>query len=89
MSITPSRKSEIIREYKKTENDTGSTEVQCAIITQRIKNLTEHFKQNKKDFHSKRGLIAMVERRKKLTKYLKRVNPNAYLNLIKNLGLRK
>jgi small subunit ribosomal protein S15 len=89
MSITQEAKQELIKEYANTEGDTGSPEVQCAILTHRILNLTEHFKSNHKDHHSRRGLLIMVNRRRKLLEYLKRESQGRYEALIKRLGLRK
>lgn len=89
MSITASKKQELIHEYKILEGDTGSPEVQCAILTERIVNLTEHFKTNAKDHHSRRGLLMLVSRRRSLLDYLKRKNQARYETLIKRLGLRK
>ncbi len=79
----------IIKEYQTTESDTGSTNVQVALLTARIKHLTEHFKTHKKDHHSRRGLLRLVSQRKKLLAYLKNSNVNAYSDLISRLGLRK
>ena len=89
MSITAERKNELIQEYATKEGDTGSAEVQCAILTERINNLTAHLKENKKDFHSRRGLLMMVGRRRRLLDYLKQEEVNRYQGLIKRLGLRK
>jgi small subunit ribosomal protein S15 len=89
MSITAERKQELIKEFATVEGDTGSAEVQCAILTERIRNLTEHFKINKKDVHSRRGLLIMVGRRKRLLEYLKNKDFNRYQTLIGKLGLRK
>lgn len=89
MSITAQKKQELIKDFAQGEGDTGSVEVQCAILTERINNLTEHFKTNKKDVHSRRGLLKMVSKRKKLLSYLSQVNEERYKNLIKRLGLRK
>ena len=82
-------KKEIIKEYGKKDTNTGSTEVQVALLTKRINELSEHFKENKKDHHSRRGLLGMVNNRKKLLKYLKGKDESEYLSLIKKLGLRK
>ena len=79
----------IIKEYQTTESDTGSTNVQVALLTARIKHLTEHFKTHKKDHHSRRGLLRLVSQRKKLLAYLKSINVNTYSDLINRLGLRK
>jgi len=89
MSITTERKTELIGEYKQTENDTGSPEVQVAILTSRILTLTDHFKEHKKDNHSRRGLLKMVSRRRRLLDYLKREDQSRYEALIKRLGLRR
>ncbi|KJV68764.1 30S ribosomal protein S15 [Candidatus Neoehrlichia procyonis] len=89
MSITSKKKSELIAEYRVTENDTGSSYVQCALLSERIRNLTEHLKIHKKDFHCRRGLIVLVCKRRKELRYLKKKYGNeAYLNLIKKLGIR-
>lgn len=89
MSITQERKQELIKEYATLKGDTGSPEVQCAVLSERISNLTEHFKTNKKDHHSRRGLLILVGRRRRLLDYLKRKDQNRYADLIKRLGLRK
>ena len=89
MSITLQRKEELIREYATGESDTGSPEVQVAILSERIRNLTEHLKEHKKDFHSRRGLLTMVGRRRRLLDYLKRRNVARYGTLIERLGLRR
>lgn len=88
MSITPERKSALINEYATKPGDTGSPEVQVAILTDRIKTLTEHFKTNKKDNHSRRGLLAMVAKRRRLLAYLKKKDEGRYKTLIEKLGLR-
>ena len=89
MSITDERKAELIKEYATKEGDTGSPEVQVAIITERILNLTDHFKTHKKDFHSRRGLLVMVGQRRRLLDYVKRKKVARYEELIKRLGLRR
>ncbi|MCH8188035.1 MAG: 30S ribosomal protein S15 [Proteobacteria bacterium] len=89
MSITADRKSELIKEYATNSSDTGSPEVQVAILTERIVNLTGHFKDHKKDLHSRRGLLMMVNRRRRLLDYLKSIDAPRYVGLIKRLGLRK
>ena len=89
MSMSKERKAEIIKEFQKSKNDVGSTEVQVALLTEEINNLTEHFKTHIHDFHSKRGLQKMVGRRKKLLNYLKETDVVAYRELIKRLNLRK
>ena len=88
MSITPERKQELIREFQRDPSDTGSPEVQVAILTERIRNLTEHFQTHKKDHHSRRGLINLVNQRRKLLTYLKRKDQERYSALIARLGLR-
>ncbi len=89
MSVSPETKSEVIKNNARNEKDTGSPEVQIAILTSRITTLTEHFKIHKKDNHSRRGLIGMVNRRRKLLDYLKRKNVEVYTSLIAKLGIRK
>ena len=89
MSITDERKSELITEYSTKEGDTGSPEVQVAIISERIINLTDHLKTHKKDFHSRRGLLVMVGQRRRLLDYVKRKKVSRYEDLIKRLGLRR
>lgn len=90
MSIEKTKKKQLVAEHKSSDKDNGgSVEAQVAVLTERIKNLTEHVKINKKDNHSKRGLLLMVNRRKKLLKYIKAKNPEDYEALIKKLGLRK
>jgi len=89
MSITAERKAEVIKEYAQGTNDTGSPEVQVAILTERISNLTEHLKEHKKDFHSERGLLIMVGQRRRLLDYLKRKDKSRYEALIKSLKLRR
>ena len=89
MSITPERKAALITEYATKPGDTGSPEVQVAILTHRIVNLTEHFKTNKKDNHSRRGLLAMVTQRRRLLDYVKKKDEARYQDLIKKLGLRR
>ncbi len=89
MSITPEEKQEVIREFATREGDTGSPEVQVAILTRRIANLTEHFKTHKKDNHSRRGLLKLVAQRRKLLDYLKGKDEERYRNLIARLGLRR
>ena len=88
MSINKEIKTNIINEFSKNEKDTGSASVQIAVISERIKNLTEHFKTHKKDNHSKRGLVALVNKRKKLLNYLSKKNNSEYLELIKKLNIR-
>jgi small subunit ribosomal protein S15 len=89
MSITAERKQELIKEYATTAGDTGSPEVQVAILSERIKNLTEHLKDHKKDHHSRRGLLIMVGHRRRLLDYVKNVDNGRYEQLIERLGLRR
>ncbi|MCR2833141.1 30S ribosomal protein S15 [Parerythrobacter lacustris] len=89
MSVAPEVKTQIIQDNARQSNDTGSPEVQVAILTQRIRNLTEHFKDHHKDNHSRRGLLAMVNKRRSLLAYLKRKDLERYNALIAKLGLRK
>jgi small subunit ribosomal protein S15 len=89
MSITAEKKQEVIEEYATAKGDTGSPEVQVAILTNRINTLSEHMQVNKKDFHSRRGLLAMVARRRKLLDYLKSNDEGRYTDLIKRLGVRR
>ena len=89
MSITAERKTELIQEYATHEGDTGSPEVQVAVLTERIVNLTDHLKTHKKDFHSRRGLLIMVGQRRRLLDYVKGKGQNRYEGLIKRLGLRR
>lgn len=89
MTITADEKARVIEEYKTHDGDTGSPEVQVAILTSRIKNLTEHFKEHQQDFHGKRGLLMLVGQRKRLLDYLRKKDIERYRALIKRLGLRK
>lgn len=89
MSITAERKAQLIKDFAIKDGDTGSVEVQVAVLTERINNLTEHFKINKKDHHSRRGLLIMVGRRRRLLDYLKKNSNDSYAATIKKLGLRK
>lgn len=89
MSIEAGRKAELIEEYATTKGDTGSPEVQIAILTERINNLSDHMKGNKKDFGSRRGLLAMVAKRRKLLDYLKEKDEGRYKAIIKALGIRR
>jgi len=89
MSITAEKKQELIKKFALHENDTGSPEVQIAILTERIRNLTEHIKANKKDLHSRRGLIRMVNKRRKLLNYLKRESEERYRKIIEALNIRE
>lgn len=88
MTLTSVQKTQIVADYQCAANDTGSPEVQVSLMTSRIKYLTEHFKSHPKDFHSRLGLQALVNKRRKLLKYLKRVSQSRYMSLIKKLGLR-
>jgi small subunit ribosomal protein S15 len=88
MSLTSAQKAEIVNDFKRADTDTGSPEVQVSLITGRIKYLTDHFKINKKDFHSRRGLQELVNKRRKLLKYLKKSSQERYATLIQRLGLR-
>jgi small subunit ribosomal protein S15 len=87
--MEPSAKSKIVNEYQRGASDTGSPEVQVALLSARISSLTEHFKSHVKDHHSRRGLLRMVSRRRKLLDYLKRTNVERYKTVIERLGLRK
>jgi len=89
MSVTTSRKAEVIQEFAKKAGDTGSPEVQVAILSERITNLTEHFKTHAKDNHSRRGLLKMVSQRRTLLDYLRRTNESSYKSLIEKLGIRR
>ena len=89
MSITAERKQELIGEFAATPGDTGSPEVQVAILTERIRNLTDHLKTHKKDFHSRRGLLIMVGQRRRLLDYTKKKSQDRYESLIKRLELRR
>ena len=89
MAIGPVQKQEIIKHFQKKELDTGSSEVQVALLTYRIKDLTEHFKKYKKDKHGRRGLVNLVNKRRKLLSYIKAKDQNSYTKLIGELGLRK
>lgn len=89
MSITAARKAELVTDYATAPADTGSPEVQVAILSERIRNLTEHLKEHRKDSHSRRGLLMMVGRRRRLLDYLKRKDPSRYAALIGRLGLRR
>ena len=89
MSITAERKQEVIKEYGVVVGDTGSPEVQVAILSERIRNLTDHLQTHGKDFHSRRGLLVMVGQRRRLLDYLKRRQPVRYQELVKRLGLRR
>ncbi len=89
MSITPERKNEVVKEHARKKGDTGSPEVQVAILTDRIVTLTDHFKAHHKDNHSRRGLLMMVNKRRSLLDYLKKKDESRYQDLIAKLGLRK
>lgn len=89
MSITTAQKAQTITDYQRSKGDTGSPEVQVALMTARINHLTEHFKEHNKDHHSRRGLLRLVSRRRKLLDYLKSKNEDAYRSLIQRLELRK
>ena len=89
MSINADKKKEIIKDFATIEGDTGSPEVQVAVLTERIKNLTEHFKDHKKDNHSRQGLLKLVNQRRKILDYIKSKNETRYEDLIARLGLRR
>ena len=89
MALLKQEKEQVVNHFKRSELDTGSSEVQIALLTVRIKQLTEHFKINKKDNHGRRGLVRMVNRRRKLLDYLKRVENDRYVKIISELGIRK
>ncbi len=89
MSLVPETKKKLVKDFATSKNDTGSPEVQIALLTERINQLSKHFETHKKDHHSRRGLLIMVGRRKRLLEYIKGVNAERYTTLIKKLGLRK
>lgn len=89
MAITKERKQELIGDYRRADNDTGSPEIQVAILTTRIGELTQHLQTHKKDYASRRGLLMMVSRRRRLLDYLKKVSPQRYLDIIRRLDIRK
>ena len=89
MPLTKEKNTELINKYSKTDKDSGSTNVQVAILTERIKQLTEHLKNNKKDESTRRGLLKLVGKRKSLLLYLKNKNEKGYMSLIKDLGIRR
>ncbi len=89
MPLASEVKTTIVADYRRHEKDSGSPDVQVAILTHRIKLLTEHFKANKKDHHSRRGLLGMVARRRRLLDYVKRKDPSRYQQLIQSLGIRR
>ena len=88
-TYTPEKKKEVIEKYKQHDGDTGSPEVQIALLTERINSLTEHFKSHVKDFHSRRGLLKLVSQRRKLLDYLRRTDADKYRSVIERLSLRK
>ena len=89
MALTVEQKAQIVKDFQRKEGDTGSSEVQVALLTFRINDLTPHFKANPKDHHSRRGLLKMVSQRRRLLSYLRRTQPDTYRTLITRLGLRK
>jgi small subunit ribosomal protein S15 len=89
MSLTKERKQNLIGGFRRAESDTGSPEVQIALLTERINSLTEHLRSRRKDYASRRGLLMMVSRRRRLLDYLKRIDPQRYLDMLKRLELRK
>jgi small subunit ribosomal protein S15 len=89
MSITKERKKTLITDFRQADTDTGSPEVQIALLTSRVAELTEHLKTHQRDYSSRRGLLAMVSRRRRLLDYLKRIDPQRYLNVIRRLDIRK
>ena len=89
MTITKERKQELIKEHQTGDGDTGSPEVQIALLTTRINSLTEHMREHKKDYACRRGLLGLVSRRRRLLDYLRRVDPQRYLDIIGRLGIRK
>ena len=89
MSITKERKKELITEHRRSETDTGSPEVQISVLTTRINALTEHMRGHKKDYASRRGLLSLVSRRRRLLDYLKKIEPQRYLDIIGRLNIRK
>jgi small subunit ribosomal protein S15 len=89
MALVAGKKSEVVQKYRRHDSDTGSPEVQVALITERIAYLTEHFKTHKKDHHSRRGLLKLVGQRRRLLDYLRKVDQNRYKVVIEQLGLRK
>ena len=88
MAVTKERKAELIRQYGRDERDSGSAAVQVALLSERIKGLTEHMKSHKKDYHTRRGLLMLVGQRRRLLSYIKRQDVEAYRSLIKSLGIR-
>jgi len=89
MTITKERKQELISEYRRSDDDSGSPEVQIALLTERIKGLTEHLRSHKKDHACRRGLLMLVSRRRRLLDYVKRGDPQRYLDILQRLGIRK
>lgn len=89
MALQVAQKAQVVKQFQRAVTDTGSSEVQVALLTERINGLTEHFKAHIKDFHSRRGLLKMVSQRRKLLDYLKRTDADKYRNVIERLGLRK
>ena len=89
MTITKERKQDLIEEFKQSPGDTGSPEVQIAILTTRINNLTEHMRTHSKDYATRRGLLGMVSRRRRLLDYIRKINPDRYLDIIGRLNIRK
>ena len=89
MTLQVAQKAQVVKQYQRAVNDTGSPEVQVALLTERINGLSEHFKSHVKDFHSRRGLLKLVSQRRKLLDYLKRKDADKYRSLIERLGLRK
>ena len=89
MSVTKEKVEELTKEFGKKENDTGSTETQIAVLTERIKNITSHLKNNKKDNSGRRGLVILVSKRRKLLNYLRRTNNNSYKSILEKLNIRK
>ena len=89
MSVTKEKVEELTKEFGKKENDTGSTETQIAVLTERIKNITSHLKNNKKDHSGRRGLVILVSKRRKLLNYLQREDINSYKNILEKLNIRK
>ena len=89
MSVTKEKVEELTKEFGKKENDTGSSETQIAVLTERIKNITSHLKNNKKDHSGRRGLVILVSKRRKLLNYLRRTDVNSYKNILEKLNIRK
>ena len=89
MSVTKEKVEELTKEFGKKENDTGSTETQIAVLTERVKNITSHLKNNKKDHSGRRGLVILVSKRSKLLNYLRRTNVNSYKSILEKLNIRK